>query len=51
MKLAGFLNVEDFASLIVTALGARPVRHFLLVTIGALGKAVAFQTIVGAPSG
>jgi hypothetical protein len=51
MKLAGFLNVEDFASLIVTALGARTVRHFLLVTVGALGKAVALESIVCAASG
>jgi hypothetical protein len=51
MKLAGFLNVEDFATLIVTAFRARPVRHFLFVTVGALGKAVAFQTIVSATGG
>jgi hypothetical protein len=34
-ELAGFLNVEDFASLIVPALGAGAVRHFLLVAVGA----------------
>jgi hypothetical protein len=49
MKLAGFLNVEDFASLIVSALGAGAVRHFFLVTVGALGKAVGLEGIVGTP--
>jgi hypothetical protein len=49
--LAGFLDIENFASLIVSALGAGAVGHFLLVTVGALGKAVAFQGIVGAPGG
>ena len=40
-ELAGFFHVEDFASLIVTAFGAGAMRHFFLVTVGALGKAVA----------
>jgi hypothetical protein len=35
MRLAGFFNVENFASLIVPALGAGAMRHFLLVTVGA----------------
>jgi hypothetical protein len=48
-ELAGFFHVENFASLIVSALGAGAVRHFFLVTVGALGKAVAFEGIVGAP--
>ena len=43
VKLAGFFDVEDFASLIVSALRAGAVRHFLLVTVGTLGKAVAFR--------
>ena len=50
-ELAGFFDVEDFASLIVTALGAGAVRHLLLVTVGALGKGMAFQSVMGAPGG
>jgi hypothetical protein len=49
--LAGFFNVEDFAPLIVTALGAGAMRHFLLVTVGTLGKAVRLQGVVGTPGG
>jgi hypothetical protein len=49
--LAGFFDIENFASLIVSALGAGTMRHFFLVTVGALGKAMAFQSIVGAPGG
>jgi hypothetical protein len=37
-RLAGFFDVQDFTTLIVTALGAGAVRHLALVTIGALGK-------------
>jgi hypothetical protein len=49
LELAGFFEVEDFASLIVAALGAGAMRHFFLVAVGAFGKAVAFQRVVGAP--
>ena len=49
--LAGFFNIEDFASFIVTALGAGAVRHLFLVAVGALGKAVRLQRIVSAPGG
>jgi hypothetical protein len=49
--LAGFFDVQDFASLIVTALGAGAMRHFLLVTVGALGKTMALESVVGAPGG
>jgi hypothetical protein len=49
MKLAGFFNVEYFASLIVTAFRTSAVGHLFLVTVGALGEAVAFQSIVGTP--
>lgn len=49
MKLAGFLNLDNFAPLIVPALGAGAVRHFLFVAVGTLGKAVAFESVVGAP--
>jgi hypothetical protein len=38
VRLAGFFNVENFASLIVPALGAGAMRHFLLVTVGAFRK-------------
>jgi hypothetical protein len=50
-RLAGFLNIEDFASLIVSTLRAGAMGHFSLVTVGALGKVVAFQCVVGAPGG
>jgi hypothetical protein len=48
-ELAGFFDVENFASFVVTALRASTVRHLLLVTVWALGKAVALQCVVGAP--
>jgi hypothetical protein len=48
-ELAGFFNIEDFASLIVAALGASAMRHLLLVTVRALGEAVAFQCVMRAP--
>src|ERR1700716_1711141 len=46
--LAGFLNVEDIASLIVAAFGASAVRHFLFVAVRAFGKGMALKRIVGA---
>jgi hypothetical protein len=49
MKLAGFFNVEHFASLIVTAFRASAMGHLFLMTVGAFRKAVAFQSIVGPP--
>jgi len=48
-ELAGFFDVENFASFIVTALGTGAMRHFLFVTVGALGKAVAFERVVSPP--
>ena len=51
MKLAGFLDVENFAPLIVSALRTRAVGHFLLVAVGTFGKAMTLQKIMGAPSG
>jgi hypothetical protein len=48
-QLAGFFDVEDFASLIVSTLGAGAMRHFFLVAVGALGKGMAFECVVGAP--
>jgi hypothetical protein len=49
-ELAGFFDVENFAAFIVTALGAGAVRHLLLVAVGALGKGMAFQSVVS-PAG
>ena len=49
LQLAGFFDVENFASLIVSALGASAVRHLFFVAVGTLGKAVALQCVVGAP--
>jgi hypothetical protein len=40
--LAGFLDVQNFATFIVTALRAGAVRHFALVTVGAFGERVTF---------
>ncbi len=37
-ELAGFLDVEHFASFIVPAFRAGSMRHFLLVAIGAFRK-------------
>jgi hypothetical protein len=48
-ELAGFPDVENFASLIVAAFGASAMRHFLLVAVRALGQGVTFQGIVCAP--
>jgi hypothetical protein len=50
-QLAGFLDFQNFASLIVPALGASAMWHFLFMTVGALGKAVAFERIVRTPGG
>jgi hypothetical protein len=47
-ELAGFPDVENFASLIVAAFGASAVRHFLFVAVGAFGKGMALKRIVGA---
>jgi hypothetical protein len=49
VRLAGFLDIENFPALIVAAFRAGAVRHFLLVTVRALGKAVALQCIMSAP--
>jgi hypothetical protein len=51
VQLAGFFDVKNFATLIVTAFGTGAMRHLFLVTVGALGKTVAFQSVVGAPCG
>jgi hypothetical protein len=48
-QLAGFLDFENFASLIVPALGASAMWHFLFMAVGALGKAVAFERVVRPP--
>ena len=37
-NLAGLFGVEDLAALVVSTFGTRAVRHFLLVTVGALGE-------------
>ena len=45
-RLAGFFDVQNFAALVVSALGAGAVRHLALVTIGALGERVALESVV-----
>jgi hypothetical protein len=51
VELAGLADVDDFASFIVPAFDAGAMRHFFLVTVGALGKAMGFERVVGAPGG
>jgi len=48
-KLAGFLDVKNFAPLIVPALRTGTVRHFPFVAVGTLRETVALQSIMGAP--
>jgi hypothetical protein len=48
--LFGFLYFEYFSPLIVTALGARAMGQFSLVTIWTLGKRARRQEIVSATS-
>jgi hypothetical protein len=48
--LACLFDVQNFAALVVAALGTGAVRHLALVAVGALGKRVAFQCIMGATS-
>jgi hypothetical protein len=37
-RLAGFFDFQNFASLVMTTLGAGAMRHLALVTVGALGE-------------
>jgi hypothetical protein len=50
-QLAGFFDFKNFASLIVAAFGADAMRHFLFVAVGALGKGVPFERVMGAAGG
>jgi hypothetical protein len=47
-KLTGFFDVQDFATLVVSALGASAVRHLALVAVGALGERVTLECVVSA---
>ena len=47
-RLAGFLDFDDFASLVGAALGADVMRLLALVAVGALGERAAGDGIVGA---
>jgi hypothetical protein len=49
--LAGFLHFEDFAVLIVSALGADVMGPLALVAVGALRKRAGGDGIVGAAKG
>ena len=40
-RLAGFLDIKYFASLVVPTLGACPMRQLALVAIGTFGKRTA----------
>ena len=41
-RLAGFFDFQNFAALVVTTFGAGTMWHLAFVTVGALGKGVAF---------
>jgi hypothetical protein len=47
-KLLGFLDFEDFATLVGAALGAGVVRTLALVAVGALREAGGGEAVVGA---
>src|SRR5450631_3329604 len=47
--LAGFLDIENFATLVVAALRASAVRQLAFVTIRAFGERPARECIVGTP--
>jgi hypothetical protein len=48
MRLAGFLDFADFATFVITTLGAYAMRQLALVAVGAFGKRTAGQRIMGA---
>ena len=48
-RLTRFLNVEDFAALVVPTLWAGMVGHLALVAVRTLGERMAGQKVVSAP--
>src|SRR5580692_2129554 len=48
--LAGFLDVQNFAAVVVAALGAGPMGHLAFVAIRTFGECVALQGVMGAPA-
>src|SRR6266403_387130 len=50
-RLAGFLDLNHFAPLVIATLGAGAMRHLFLVAIGTLGKGMLRQGIVRPPRG
>ena len=48
VSLTGLLGFEDLAAFVVSAFGTHAVRHFLLVAVGTLRKAVRLQRIMRA---
>jgi hypothetical protein len=48
--LAGFLDIENFATLVVAALRAGTMRQLAFVAVGAFGERPARECVVGAPS-
>jgi hypothetical protein len=48
-KLGLLFDLEDFAAFIVSALRAGAMRHFLFVTVRALGKRMLRERVVRAP--
>jgi len=51
LRLAGFLDFDNLAPFIETALGADAMRHLFLVAVRALGKRMSFECVVSAPGG
>src|SRR5580704_16730787 len=48
--LAGFLDVQNFATFVVAALGAGPMRHLAFMAIRTFGECVALKGVMGAPA-
>jgi hypothetical protein len=48
-RLFLIFHFDDFASLVITALGARAMRHLRLMTIGALRSRVRSEKVMRAP--
>jgi hypothetical protein len=42
-KLAGFLDVHNFAAFVIAAFRTSTMRHLALVAIGAFGESMAFE--------
>src|ERR1700684_2393503 len=48
--LAGFLDVQNFAALVVAAFGARTMRPLALVAVRTFREGMAFERVMSAPA-